>query len=174
MHFSAFTYVEDFYLEFRRTHKSPPYVVLEFGSMNVNGSVRNIFYEEDYWGIDLAEGHGVDEVADASTYIYNKGQVDIVVCCETLEHTPLVPEIVNMAYLNLVVGGWFVITCAREPRNPHSAIDGRQVRRGEYYKNVDPQDLKTIVSEAGFQVHNLQLKNLPNHGGDLYLTAQKS
>lgn len=173
MHESAYNYVQDFYEKIKKDRGDHLYTVLEFGARNINGSIRDIFRGTIYWGIDLKDGKGVDQVTSASNYECPLGTVDIVVCCEVLEHTPLVNEIVKSAYKNLAYGGWFVVTCATDPRLPHSAIDGGYARLHEYYLNVDPQVLKTSVCRAGFEVSDLQMRNIPNHGGDLYLTARK-
>ena len=34
--------------------------VLEVGSLNINGSIRDFFYECEYVGIDVGEGEGVE------------------------------------------------------------------------------------------------------------------
>jgi hypothetical protein len=36
--------------------------VLEVGSLDINGSVRPLFTDCDYMGIDLGDGPGVDQV----------------------------------------------------------------------------------------------------------------
>jgi hypothetical protein len=50
-------------------HHVPPAVlsVLEFGSRNLNGSVRSIIHAHTYVGVDLYEGPDVDIVGDAAT-----------------------------------------------------------------------------------------------------------
>jgi SAM-dependent methyltransferase len=173
MHDSAFSYVRDFFLDLKARHPDRFYLVLEFGSRDVNGTIRSIFPDEVYWGIDLSRGQGVDEVADAATYTFGMGSADIVVCCETLEHTRYVNEIIRNAYRNLVLGGWLVVTCATHPRAPHSAVDGGPLRKGEYYGNVKPEDLKKYAVDVGFNVYKLEVKTLPRHGGDLYMVARK-
>ena len=40
------------------------------------------------------------------------------------------------AWNTLHPGGVLVMTCATDPRPPHSAIDGWDVRPGEWYANV--------------------------------------
>lgn len=58
---------------------------LEVGSANVNGSAR-WFFTGHYWGIDWADGPGVDEVMSAHKLAYFDGVFDVVVCTEMLEH----------------------------------------------------------------------------------------
>ena len=62
--------------------------VLEVGSYNVNGSVRDLFPDSDYIGIDIRSGSGVDLVLDVTEAPYKFGAqaFDLVLCVETLEH----------------------------------------------------------------------------------------
>ena len=115
--------------------------VLEIGSRDINGVVRDLFGECDYTGLDYMDGPGVDVVADGATY---KGPrlFDAVVCCEVLEHTEDAPKIVKNAHRNLRKGGVFIVTTATDPRPAHSAYDGGELRDGEFYRNVSRQALQ--------------------------------
>lgn len=114
--------------------------VVEIGARNVNGSVRPLFGGQDYTGVDIAPGNGVDVVADGATF-GEPASYDLGLCLETLEHAPTAAAIV--ANLRRIVrpGGLLILTMATEPRPPHSASDGGGVRPGEYYGNVRPADL---------------------------------
>lgn len=117
--------------------------ILEFGSLDINGSVRSVLQPSTsrYVGIDPAYGKGVDIVADAS--VFRDTQLfDIVVCCEVFEHTEKWPQIVFNAHRNLREGGLFIATMAGEGRAPHSAIDENPIRPHEYYKNVTVAELE--------------------------------
>src|SRR5690349_3814272 len=82
----------------------PPLHVLEFGSYNINGSVRDAYPQAaSWWGIDIAQGNGVDEVADAVTWRSTR-KFDIVICAEAFEHTPQWREIISNAWLHLQFG----------------------------------------------------------------------
>ena len=67
--------------------------VLEVGSYNVNGQVRDIFEEKKppnstYLGIDFQNGPGVDKIVNALDLVAEFGEesFDVVICCDTLEH----------------------------------------------------------------------------------------
>ena len=66
--------------------------VLEVGSRNVNGSVRDILAPlvSRYVGCDLEAGDGVDVVADATrlTDVFPPESFDVVISTEMLEHVP--------------------------------------------------------------------------------------
>lgn len=141
--------------------------VVEFGARDINGGVRDLFDAESYVGVDLAGGHGVDVIADARSYDPPK-RPDVVVCCEVLEHTPDGAAIMANAYRILKPGGLLILTCATEPRAPHSAHDGGTVRADEYYGNVDPDDLSHWLARF-VDVHLYTDADR----GDLYATARK-
>ena len=120
--------------------------VVEFGSLDINGSVRALFPpDQAYLGIDLQEGPGVDLIADAREA--DLPLCDLVICCEVLEHHPDAEGIIQAAYRCLHPRGMFVVTCAMDPRPAHSAIDESPIRDHEFYRNVDPGDLDRLLSE---------------------------
>jgi SAM-dependent methyltransferase len=89
-----------------------PKRILEVGSLNVNGSAREVFQEgaEVYQGIDLVEGEGVDLVMDIKDYNSNYHDFDLIICCETLEHDPTFWLSVEKMKKLLKPGGWLIIT----------------------------------------------------------------
>jgi hypothetical protein len=143
--------------------------VVEFGSLDINGSVRGLFDTDSYYGIDLQEGPGVDEIADAATWESPEGEVDCIVCCEVLEHAPNVLGIIANAYRNLGQNGLLIITCATNPRQPHSAIDGGPKRANEWYENVEAETLRRAFKNS-FQIVDLTVSR---ERGDLYCVARK-
>lgn len=163
MHSEALEFVEEFARgrRFRR--------VVEFGSRDVNGTVRDVIEADRYIGIDIAPGPGVDVVCDAGHY-RGATYADLVVCCETLEHAPNVEQIVAAARQNLCYPrGWFVMTCAADPREPHSAVDGGPLRDGEHYANVDAGVFAAMLGRRGFVIHVLRQLDR----GDLQVIAER-
>ena len=146
MHAEVLSWVSES-LDWWGTGKSRKFDVLEFGSLDINGSVRSILepVAHRYVGIDANYGKGVDLIADASTF-RDFQLFDIVVCCEVFEHTPLWPLIVKNARNNLREGGLFICTMAGAGRAPHSALDENPKRDWEYYENVDEHQLSTHLS----------------------------
>lgn len=143
--------------------------VVEFGSLDINGSVRGLFDADHYHGIDLQRGPGVDEVADAVTW-RAENPVDAIVCCEVLEHAPDVSGVIESASANLKRGGLFFMTCATDPRAPHSAVDGGKIREGEHYENVDTVEFTSLLSLHGFMLIHMAVHT---DRGDLYALAKK-
>lgn len=119
-----------------------PVRVLEFGSRDVNGSPRKLFTHPDhsYLGVDIEAGDGVDQVGNAAKVNVmgaNGEQFDVVICAEVFEHTGEWPDILWNMGRHAAMGGLIVVTAATNPRAPHSAVDGWDLRDGEYYENVD-------------------------------------
>lgn len=143
--------------------------VVEFGSRYINGRVRDLIDAAEYHGIDQVAGQDVDEVANVRRW-RTRRKADAVVCCEVLEHAAVADQIVASAALALKKGGLLVITCATDPREPHSGADGGPVRDGEYYANVDPRDLGRWLEESGLVTEAVEIYL---GRGDLYVAARR-
>jgi cyclopropane fatty-acyl-phospholipid synthase-like methyltransferase len=162
MHQQAYSYI---YWEVR--DRFFPRVV-EFGALDINGTVKKLFNCNTYHGIDLQSGENVNEIADASTWGVDN-MYDAVVCCEVLEHTPSAKAIVKNAHRILRSGGMFFMTCATDPRPEHSAIDGGVIRPYEFYRNIIPEQFfhwcNSLFTIDHHEVHKDR--------GDFYVTAEK-
>lgn len=104
----------DFAHKARRDFGIAPGRVLEVGSLDVNGSVREVFEpgSQCYRGIDRAPGPGVDEVMDgrAALGVFGYGVFDTVVCCECLEHDPRPWELIAAMHGLLAPGGHLFVS----------------------------------------------------------------
>lgn len=118
--------------------------VVEFGSRDVNGSVRDLVNSGTYVGVDLVAGPGVDVVCDGRAYETTEC-VDLVLCLEVLEHDSDPPSLLGACGRVLRAGGLLVMTCAGDGRVPHSAVDGGPLRDGEWYRNVTELELREAV-----------------------------
>lgn len=151
MHDAAHQWVVDF------VDRYGPFggIVVEFGSLDINGSVRPLFANADrYIGIDPQPGPGVDYVGDAIAWadanrLGVSGGLQIeascVVCTEVFEHTPHWRELIAAAAQLLGRNGRFVCTAAGLGRPKHSIYpDGHRkdgLRPGEWYENIHPFQL---------------------------------
>lgn len=141
--------------------------VVELGGRNVNGSVRDLFGEAAYLAVDIADGPGVDVVADCRSWEPGR-TFAAVVCCEVFEHCEGWRDIARTAYRACAPGGAVMLTMAGPGRAPHSGIDGMQVRSGEFYANVSPADLDATLNACGF-VSVIVV----NEGYDVYALARR-
>lgn len=119
--------------------------VVEIGSRNVNGTVRDVIDAAQYLGVDVEPGPGVDLVADGATIVLPR-KCDLAVSCEVLEHTPDAEAIVANMLAMVRKGGLVLLTAACDPRAPHSATDGGPLRDGEFYRNIDADELREWLS----------------------------
>jgi SAM-dependent methyltransferase len=135
--------------------------VLEFGSRDVNGSVRPLFGDAIYLGVDLVEGSGVDIVADAKTFRSDM-RYDVVVCTNVFEHEKNWRDIVYSAWLALRKDGIFIVTTVRDPFPHHSKVDGGGLRPHEYYGNIERVELCRGIESKGFIVLDERSDNEPD------------
>ena len=89
--------------------------VLEIGSKNINGSLRNIILDmnpSSYIGIDLEEGDCVDQVCSVYDIIEEFGveAFDIVITTEMMEHVEDWRKAINNMKSVLKPGGIILIT----------------------------------------------------------------
>lgn len=117
---------------------------LDLGGADMNGHVRGCFPNIAWTVVDQRPGEGVDVTANAATYRHQR-PVDVVLCTEVLEHTPLWPAVLTTAVCALDFGGLLVVTAAGPKRKPHRAEGGGPPRPGEWYRNIDPADLRAVL-----------------------------
>lgn len=160
------------------TNKSRAGTILEVGSYNHNGTARVLFtpISDLYFGVDIISGPGVDGVfditnADDFAQVQAKyNSFDMVICTETLEHTPaepLVNAMVGLLNTNAPVSR-MIITCAGPLRQVHS-YDGGPLKPDEFYKGITAEDIHAIVMEALYlhgvteKTHTLFVDSSLNH-----------
>jgi len=126
--------------------------VLEVGSLNINGSIRQFFTNCDYLGIDVGPGLDVDLVCEGHK-LYNPDQTyDTVGSCECFEHNPYwVETFINMHRMTKTNGLVFM-SCATTGRAEHGTTrtspqdSPLTVTKGwEYYKNLTEQDFRKHI-----------------------------
>lgn len=141
--------------------------VLDAGGRDVNGSPRLLFPGSTYLVIDLEPGPGVDVVGDARRW-RPESPVSLVLSAEVLEHAPDPEALLRAAWECLLPGGRLILTCATDPRAPHSGHDGGPLQPGEHYANISEADLKTWLDrwdDVEIEVHTDR--------GDLYACAMR-
>lgn len=163
--------------------------VLEIGSFNVNGTVRNLFNNCDYIGLDIAEGNGVDVVCEGQKYNAPNNYFDTIISCECFEHNPFFIETIENAIRILKSKGLFLFTCATTGRPIHGTASLEKENKNkhknwitmpnvikenwnnEYYQNVTIEDILTKIKiDEYFQEYSFSV-NHKKH--DLYFYGIK-
>lgn len=128
--------------------------VIEVGSRDVNGGVRDLIDTDAYVGVDLVAGPGVQHVGDVREY-QPVQLADLVLCLEVAEHDPDPLSLFQACCRLLRPGGVFVMTCATGGRAPHSAGDGGPLGPGEWYGNVAPSVVLAAVRDSPFRLRDM-------------------
>lgn len=126
--------------------------ILEIGSFDVNGSIRNMFRSNFYLGVDLIEGPGVDLCCEGDLVDEPEGSFDMAMSCECFEHNPKWLEtFLNMCRM-VKPGGVVAFTCATTGRLEHGtdrttpfASPGTHQKGWNYYKNLKETDFRSRV-----------------------------
>lgn len=83
---------------------------LEVGSLDVNGSVRDLFCGP-YIGVDVQDGPGVDVIADAENLAPVRGVWPVIVSTEMLEHCRRPWQAIAEMGRLLADGGRLLLSC---------------------------------------------------------------
>ena len=100
-------------------HFNDPSRIIEFGSVNINGSIRLVFKCSDYTGVDWMEGPDVDLVSLAHEVPFESMTFDTVVSASMLEHDPYWEKSLAKMIELLKVDGLFAITWGTALNTPH-------------------------------------------------------
>ena len=111
--------------------------VAEFGSLNINGSPRELFENCNYVGIDWRHGKDVDIVSIGHNVELPEHSFDTVISCEMLEHDKHAPKSIWKMLKLLKKNGLLILTMAGEDRLKHEIECGID----NHYKNISPNDL---------------------------------
>lgn len=129
--------------------------VCEIGSLNINGTTRELFTYANYVGFDVGYGPCVDYALPGEKVAYPDDSFDVVLSSECFEHAEGYQEIFENMVRMTKPGGLVIFTCAGTGRPEHgtSRTDAGSspltVGLGiEYYKNLTPDDFDTSCLEG--------------------------
>lgn len=133
--------------------------VLEVGSYNVNGSVRELFRDWAYIGADLVEGPGVDVVCPGHQLDYADGSFDVAMSCECFEHDEHWKATFSNMHRMTASEGLVIVTCASTgrlehgtPRTNPTSSPGTSAAVSAYYRNLTARDFERAFDlQAMFQ-----------------------
>lgn len=144
-----------------------PMRVLEIGSHDVNGSIRNILDANIYIGVDLSPGKGVDFIAGGHEVNLKNYFFNICVSSECFEHNPFWVQTLRNMIDHLPNGGVLMVTAATHGRPEHgtmrtdpSSSPGTSSVGWNYYKNIGIGELEEVLLKHPMVI-------------DYFLTVQK-
>ena len=141
--------------------------ILEVGSKNLNGTVRDFFGEDtNYIGIDLSYGDCVDTVVPGELIQLPNAWADIVISTECFEHAENWDKIfLNMLRI-LKPGGLIFLTFAGFNRPTHGTIDcheGSSPDTNNYYKNLGANDIAREIELGRYLIrHSFEINSISN------------
>jgi len=123
--------------------------VLEVGSLNINGSVRQFFEPDQYIGCDLGEGAGVDIVCRGHELPYPNESFDVVISCECFEHDRHWDKTFQKMVDLVRKGGLVIFSCATIERPEHGTTRTSPADApftNDYYRNLREEDFNQFKS----------------------------
>lgn len=131
--------------------------VLEVGALDINGSVRQLFSDCDYTGVDLQLGPGVDLACPGQLLELPTAGFDTVISAECFEHNPFWRETFANMMRMCRPGGLVLVSCASTGRKEHGttrtnpdASPFTVQARWDYYRNLTPELLTRGIHLAGW------------------------
>ena len=146
--------------------------ILEVGSQDINGSIRDYFpaSENRSWiGLDVGKGKGVDFIIPGELIQLPDGWADIAFSTECFEHAKCWREI----FLNMIrithEDSLVILTFAGIGRAAHGTVDtntGASPYTNDYYKNISLAELASSLQlDKYFSRYSLEVNMT---GGDTY------
>lgn len=130
--------------------------VLDIGSLDINGSNRELFEDCNYLGLDVGEGKNVDLVCVGHLFEGPDNYFDTIISTEVFEHDMYYEETIKNIMRMLKPGGLFLFTCAAPGRPEHGTrrygefcaplLMQISEEWADYYKNLEETDIRKISS----------------------------
>jgi len=135
--------------------------VLDFGSYDVNGSLRPLFTSSKYIGVDLIPGPGVTLVGDCSEISF-KEFFDVGLSSECFEHNPQWLGSFQNLTRHTKPTGLVLFSCAATNRPKHGTKEtnpsdspGTQAVGWNYYRNLCFEDFCFLAGDEEFSSYRL-------------------
>ena len=149
--------------------------VLEVGSLNINGTVRDFFQPIRYVGVDVGAGKDVDVISNGEDLEYPDNSFDVAVSAECFEHNP--EWVATFRNMWRMTKRYVIITCASTGRPEHGttrtdAGSSPLTLDWNYYRNLTEQDFRDELDLDSMFV-NYYFRYNPE-SCDLYFYGEKN
>jgi len=126
--------------------------VLDCGSLDVNGTLKDIFTDSVYIGVDIHAGHNVDIVSRIKDLETTDKLFDTIVSGEMLEHDDSWRESLQKMYDLCKAGGLIAISCAGTGRPEHGTRKTGALwgTAPDYYMNLTEDDFREVYKSGMF------------------------
>lgn len=133
-------------------------LVLDVGSLDVNGNNQFLFDRCGYIGIDVAYGKNVDFAIPGHEFRLPDASFDTIISTECFEHDRSYPATLANIVRLLKPGGMFLFTCATTGRAEHgtrrTTPEDAPLLAGlggwdDYYKNLEEADIRAALDLDG-------------------------
>jgi hypothetical protein len=153
-------------------------IVLDVGSLDINGNNRYLFDDCVVTGIDVGPGNNVDYVCVAHEFkpLLN---YNFVISTECFEHDMHYDKTIKHIIDLLPIDGAFLFTCATVGRPEHGTrrtspedapLLSDEACWSDYYKNLTEEDIKKVFDPNLFKEHLFEVNN---NSHDLYFFGIK-
>lgn len=142
--------------------------VLEMGSFNANGTIRDLFNNCDYTGVDVLPGEDVDVVGTFHEIDFKGVMFDVVCSVNALEHDMHFDLTLPRMYKLLKLGGLMFISAnykfsehGTAKHTPWASCTAKlKGEWADYYKNINPEDMMRHFKYGMFQWDMLAICHL--------------
>lgn len=153
--------------------------MLEVGSLNINGTIRDFFDGCKYIGYDVGAGKGVDVVYDGLNFNEADNTLDTAGSCNCFEHNPNWVSNFRDMHRMLKPGGLLFISVPTTGNPVHGTHGDKPedspltISKGwDYYKNLTEQDFTDNFDlDDMFSSYEFKVIHEPHH--DLYFYGFK-
>ena len=165
--------------------------VLDCGSLDINGNIKDLFTNSEYCGIDNHKGpnvlwniplHHIRERVLSRDPLFKFldtpgdeiNTFDTVISCEMLEHDYYWERSLKKMYTLTKPQGLFLFTCAGYNRREHGVEEFASDPKMSHYENITVSHLvKALDLEFLFLDFNVEYKSSGEEMGDLYFWGIK-
>jgi SAM-dependent methyltransferase len=151
--------------------------VIDCGSYDVNGNIKDVFTNCNYIGIDNHAGPNVDWVVPLhhiDTPGMQVSKYDTVISCEMLEHDYYWERSLKKMYNILKSNGLLLITCAGYNRRKHGVEEFASDLKQCHYENITVSHLlKAFDLEFLFSDFEIKYNGSGGEMGDFYFWGIK-